>query len=492
MKKNKIKAWIVVSAAALHLLPAQTHLDLRTQTKSADLSSIGATKPAQTGSTLPSTCGVGELFFLIGAPAGTNLNLCAAANQWTASVGGSGGDTLGLQANSASAGAAATLNLLPGTYVTQSVICAGGTCSYQPDVDTTKLPTNAAIQAGQLVAVTTTSSSPTVYTGVMSSNDPIAAYAANQQLIWNVGPTACTGGAMTLNIDGLGAIPLKQGDGTTSMTVAQCGANAQLALTYDAVNAVFRGPLAGGSGGGGGVTGVTATSPLTSSGGATPNISATYQGNGSKVQLSTGTATTNDCVKFDANGNTIDAGAACGSGGGGGGRSRHFTAGTIFGQSTQLSAEWDANTYCCANGSFYSSASTLTGWQIPYNGTGGSPNWVQLRTVVPQGWAGSVSLSAFWSLALQNSGLGTGTHTYQVACLTPGVADFGVAPAMSTAATVTFNFTGTNYKTGQVDTPALNLPACLAGDTMLIRMTRQIGGTSIDSTVLNYFDLALQ
>ena len=36
------------------------------------------------------------------------------------------------------------------------------------------------------------------------------------------------------------------------------------------------------------------------------------QGNGAKVQLSTGTTTTNNCVKFDANGNTVDAGAACG------------------------------------------------------------------------------------------------------------------------------------------------------------------------------------
>lgn len=45
----------------------------------------------------------------------------------------------------------------------------------------------------------------------------------------------------------------------------------------------------------------------------------TNQGNGGKLQLSTGTTTTNDCVKFDANGNTVDAGAACGSGSGGGG-----------------------------------------------------------------------------------------------------------------------------------------------------------------------------
>lgn len=40
------------------------------------------------------------------------------------------------------------------------------------------------------------------------------------------------------------------------------------------------------------------------------------QGNGAKVQHSTGSTTTNNCGKFDANGNIVDAGAACGSGGG--------------------------------------------------------------------------------------------------------------------------------------------------------------------------------
>jgi YVTN family beta-propeller protein len=70
----------------------------------------------------------------------------------------------------------------------------------------------------------------------------------------------------------------------------------------------------------GGVTSVTGTSPIVSSGGTTPAISLSgvtaEQGNGSKVQLSTGTTTSGDCVKYDANGNAIDAGAACGSGGG--------------------------------------------------------------------------------------------------------------------------------------------------------------------------------
>lgn len=41
---------------------------------------------------------------------------------------------------------------------------------------------------------------------------------------------------------------------------------------------------------------------------------ANKQGNGSLFQLSTGSTTTNDCGKFDANGNNVDAGAACGVG----------------------------------------------------------------------------------------------------------------------------------------------------------------------------------
>jgi hypothetical protein len=41
------------------------------------------------------------------------------------------------------------------------------------------------------------------------------------------------------------------------------------------------------------------------------------QGNGALVQHSTGAFTLNDCVKFDASGNTVDSGSACGGGGSG-------------------------------------------------------------------------------------------------------------------------------------------------------------------------------
>lgn len=88
----------------------------------------------------------------------------------------------------------------------------------------------------------------------------------------------------------------------------------------------------GGGGGGAGTVTNLATGPgltggpITSTGTialATPVAVAnggtgvtTAQGNGTKVQLSTGTTTTNDCAKFDANGNTVDNGSACPTGGG--------------------------------------------------------------------------------------------------------------------------------------------------------------------------------
>lgn len=60
------------------------------------------------------------------------------------------------------------------------------------------------------------------------------------------------------------------------------------------------------------VSGVCVAQSLTFGGqSVAPGGSATVQGNGAKVQLSTGTATSGDCVKFDANGNTIANGAAC-------------------------------------------------------------------------------------------------------------------------------------------------------------------------------------
>jgi hypothetical protein len=150
--------------------------------------------------------------------------------------------SLTVQANGTGAGSGATLNFIPGTYITQSVpACSGGVCSYQPDVDTTRITTYSAIQTFQSNVLTTTSSSPTAYTANAAASPGTFVYAANQLLVWNVGATACTGGtATTLAVNGLSPIPVKQSDGVTNPTSTQCAANTPVLIVYDATLAVYR------------------------------------------------------------------------------------------------------------------------------------------------------------------------------------------------------------------------------------------------------------
>jgi hypothetical protein len=69
----------------------QTEVDLRTQSKNVDFSAAPSTKPIQTGTTIPGTCAVGQMFFLTTAPAGSNVYGCQATNVWTLEGGGGNG-----------------------------------------------------------------------------------------------------------------------------------------------------------------------------------------------------------------------------------------------------------------------------------------------------------------------------------------------------------------------------------------------------------------
>ena len=81
----------ILCALSLSVVVGQTAVDLRTQSKNVDFSGAPGTKPMQTGTTLPSTCTTGQMFFLTSAPAGSNLYGCESTNIWTLEGGGSGG-----------------------------------------------------------------------------------------------------------------------------------------------------------------------------------------------------------------------------------------------------------------------------------------------------------------------------------------------------------------------------------------------------------------
>lgn len=71
---------------------AQTQVDLRTQAKGIDFSAAPSTKPFRSGTALPSTCLIGEMFFKSNAAAGANLYACTSADTWTV-VGTAGSHT---------------------------------------------------------------------------------------------------------------------------------------------------------------------------------------------------------------------------------------------------------------------------------------------------------------------------------------------------------------------------------------------------------------
>jgi len=105
---------------------AQTQVDLRTQSKSVDFANFTSTRPLRTGTAVPSTCQVGEMFFKSDATAGQNLFACTAANTWTLESGGGGN---GLTACQVLRTQATVLTIFPTATVTSPCIFGRGTTS---------------------------------------------------------------------------------------------------------------------------------------------------------------------------------------------------------------------------------------------------------------------------------------------------------------------------------------------------------------------------
>ncbi len=239
--QSPVIIWAVMWVTGAHTVPAQTRIDLQTQAKSADLSSMGPTKPAQTGSVLPATCSVGEVFFLTSAPAGTNLNVCAGANQWSALSGGSGsGGGVTLEVDGTTVGTTGMLNLLStsGSTVTAAPAGSGLTITVSPA--SSQFATRLDVQNGSDNYCASASANPTAYTCSLSL--PLAAYAEGMRITW-APDVSCTGGVTTtLAIDGNPATNIYQNDGVSSPLATQCGRYSQVAL-------VFCGSLNAGAGG---------------------------------------------------------------------------------------------------------------------------------------------------------------------------------------------------------------------------------------------------
>ena len=67
--------------------PGQTLINLATQGRNADFTGQPYTRPMKTGTSLPATCTVGDMYFNLGAAAGKNLYACTGTNTWTLQAG---------------------------------------------------------------------------------------------------------------------------------------------------------------------------------------------------------------------------------------------------------------------------------------------------------------------------------------------------------------------------------------------------------------------
>src|SRR5580704_16702130 len=87
----RIHRILLVACAAGALHGQITQLDLHFQSRDVDFSTANSTTPFKSGTSLPSVCSVGQMFFLLNAPAGANLYGCTSLNGWTIESNSGGG-----------------------------------------------------------------------------------------------------------------------------------------------------------------------------------------------------------------------------------------------------------------------------------------------------------------------------------------------------------------------------------------------------------------
>jgi hypothetical protein len=236
--------WIWIPASA------QTQVNLRTQSKNVDFTGAPFTRPVKTGIALPAACGIGELFLLTSAAAGSNLYACVTANTWALEGGGDGGGGSGavsVQLDGTLVGTRAIENLVNGTGVVTTAVDTGARINIQDTADTAVMLTRAAAQTGLLLLCPSSGGSPSAYTCSMSPT--LAAYSAGMTIEWKPDVNGA-GGPTTLSVDTLGARPVKLADGTTDPTPVDILAGRLLPLWHDGTvfHQIAQAPVAGAPG----------------------------------------------------------------------------------------------------------------------------------------------------------------------------------------------------------------------------------------------------
>jgi hypothetical protein len=328
MNATRVFTLLALAAASAAGVPGQTAIDLRAQSRNIDFSGAVSTKPIKVGSALPAVCSTGEFFYKTPAAVGQNLYSCTAANTWSVvSSGGGGGGAHadqhkhgGFDEVSTSTPAA---NAIPkadaGGKLSEGWLPPG---SYSANYSSSLLWTLAGSVHGlqscdlsaaffEITGTAVRSIAPDSFQcerlAGPSQFDISVAWSVPQSgrmvLVKNGGSGSGGGGDGSAVWGGILGTLSAQSDLQTALTAKEALANKNTANGYAGLGAGGKLSAAQGAG----VWAVTDLSDVLSK-----------RGNSTQVQMTTGATANNDCAKFDANGNLVSSGAACGVGGGGG------------------------------------------------------------------------------------------------------------------------------------------------------------------------------
>ncbi|MGB7759255.1 MAG: hypothetical protein WBL61_05470 [Bryobacteraceae bacterium] len=257
--------WMVL---VVWIAAGQTQIDLSTQAKNV---------PIKAGTSLPSTCAVGQIFFMTSAPTGANLYGCTAVNTWSAQGGQPGagammqgtlasmpatctvgqtyfatdasaganlygcptantwvseGGSQTIDSNGVTVGSRPTTNFLTGAGLISVITDTGTEINIQSALDTAIVATLPAEQTGYDLLCSADSGSATTYECSMTPT--ATAYATGMVLHW-IPDVNGAGGATTLNVDSLGATRVKEADGVTDPSATDIVAGSMREVWYDGV-----------------------------------------------------------------------------------------------------------------------------------------------------------------------------------------------------------------------------------------------------------------
>lgn len=169
-----------------------------------------------------------------------NLNLIGGANATVVCADNSGAsrtdctfsaaDAVTIENNGATVGSPRqTINFTSGPGITSAITDTGSVINVSQGMDSTVIPSKSSLQSAAATRVTITSSSPATYVGNVT---PALTTYTGAILTWTPG-TNCTPGPITININGLGPVPVVEANGVSNPGTADCAATNVDTIAYD-------------------------------------------------------------------------------------------------------------------------------------------------------------------------------------------------------------------------------------------------------------------